>query len=125
MSDYAESFDELILEQGGKRVTWEWIGEGWSGDYDPGDPEDKPLLRFSCDRLEDGEWEGMENASYCTQLPITTCRRHLAIAASIILEAIDTDSSYKRDLEHLSWFCPEDFETPERKKMAMQPNLAI
>jgi len=129
MSDYNISFEEMTLEQSGLRVTWEWIGEGWEGDYDPDESEgfkDTPLLRFSCSKLVDGEWEGLEDASYCTQLPITTCRRHLAIAASIILEEIDTDSSYKRALEFMSWLCPADFENPNtRVPLTLQPNLTV
>ena len=111
------SFSDFIVEHNGYRVTWEWIGEGNDGDYNPDDPEDQPLLRFSCDKYtdrdEDGNlidsWEGMENASYCTQLPITTPKQYLARGAAIILEAIDTDKSYKRELERLSWFCLDDF----------------
>jgi hypothetical protein len=104
-------FDDFIVEHKGLRVTWEWIGEGWNGDYNPDNPDDDPLLRFSCDRfdVDSMDWVGMEDASYCTRLPISTPTRHLAIASAIILEEIDTDSSYKKALEHLSWFCPEDF----------------
>jgi len=130
MSDYNVSFVEVELIWKSMRVTWEWIGEGNEGDYNPDDPEDTPLLRFSCDHYiitddGDGYWEGMEDASYCTQLPVDTPMRHLVKAAGIIMEAIDTDSSYKRELEHLSWFCPEDFDKPEKKPMAAQPNLTI
>jgi hypothetical protein len=126
MSDYDIEFEELILEQGDKRVTWEWIGEGNEGDYNPDDPDDEPLLRFSCSKYTgDGEWEGMEDASYCTALPITTPRRYLAIAASIVLEAIDTNSSYKRELEHLSWFCLSDFEEQKSRSMKQQPSFKI
>jgi len=112
-----EDFDDLILTQGKHRVTWEYIGEGWSGDYDPNDPEDTPLLRFSCDEFgavdpdndaSPWEWYQMDDASYCTRLPVTTPTRHLARAAAIILEAI-RDVNYKKELERLSWFCPEDF----------------
>ena len=116
------SFEDISFEKKGYRVTWEWIGEGWSGDYNPDDPEDTPLLRFSCDKLVNGDWEGMDDASYCTQLPITTPKKYLKRGAEIILEAIDTDSSYKRELEWLSWFCLDDFEK-ENKGMALQPNL--
>lgn len=104
------TFEDFTVEHKGKRVTWEWIGEGYEGDYNPDNPEDTPLLRFSCDQLVDGNWEGMNDASYCTQLPISTPRQYLARGAAILLEAIDTDASYKRELERLSWFCIEDFQ---------------
>ena len=115
----SEEFTEVQVEHGDKRVTWEYIGEGESGDYDPKDPEDTPLLRFSCDRRVNPDtgigstgdpWEGMYDASYCTQLPTSTPLTVLLRAAGIIFEAIDTDASYKRALEGLSWFCLDDFD---------------
>jgi len=123
MSKYTEQdlvFSDLILERGDFRVTWEWIGEGWSGDYDEEDEQDDPLLRFSVDQHifpdEDSEenaesyWEQLDDASYCTRLPITTPTKHLAIAAAQILEEVeDHPDNYKRELESLSWFEPDDF----------------
>ena len=103
------SFEELILEHANKRVTWEWIGEGWSGDYDETDQEDTPLLRFSCDERVDDDWVSIDDASYCTRLPITTPTAYLVRGAGIVLEAIQKSSPKKR-LEELSWFCLEDFE---------------
>jgi hypothetical protein len=105
-----EEFEEIEVIKGDKRVTWEYIGEGWCGDYDPFDPEDTPLLRFSCDERIDGEWEGMCDASYCTRMPTDSPKEYLIRGAEIIHDAIDTTASYKRELEHLSWFCIEDFE---------------
>ena len=123
-------FNELTLERKGRRVTWEWIGEGNSGDYDPEDTEDTPLLRFSCYEYvespemalpesvgDDGtvavhdsmEWIAMDDASYCTQMPINTPPQILAQAAAIIMEAIE-DCSYKKRLEELSWLCLVDFQ---------------
>jgi hypothetical protein len=29
------------------KIELEWIGEGLDGDYNPGNPNDVPLLRFS------------------------------------------------------------------------------
>lgn len=104
MDDFADK--EFI--KGDYRVMWEWIGEGWSGDYDPDDPLDTRLLRFSCDKYVDGEWEQMDDASYCTALPINTPTEHLEIAADRIFDAIE-NASYKRELEYLSWFDPSDF----------------
>lgn len=107
-------FKEIEVTQGGNKVVWEWIGEGKDGDYNEADQTDIPLLRFSCytDRDESGEmygeWRDLPDASYCTQMPITSLRRHLLIASGVILDAIE-DSNYKRELERLSWFAPTDF----------------
>ena len=55
---------EMMLEEDGIRVEWEDIGEGICGDYNPEDPDDIPLLRFSVSILLDGQWEAVEDASY-------------------------------------------------------------
>lgn len=104
-------FQDFILERDNKRVVWEWIGEGWNGDYDKDNPEDVPLLRFSCREYStrDQAWYGMNDASYCTRMPINSSLDMLARAGVIILEVIVDDVSYKKRLEELSWFCPEDF----------------
>ena len=62
----------MMLEEDGIRVEWEDIGEGICGDYNPEDPDDHPLLRFSVSILLDGQWEAVEDASYCTQMPVDT-----------------------------------------------------
>ncbi|MHA2403848.1 MAG: hypothetical protein ACXADH_12710 [Candidatus Kariarchaeaceae archaeon] len=104
-----EEFTDIEVIKGDRKVTWEYLGEGWCGDYDPDDPEDNPLLRFSCDELIDGDWEQMDNGSYCTRMPTNSPKEYLLRGAGIILEAI-ADICYKKRLEELSWFCPEDFE---------------
>lgn len=61
----------------GYTVTWEHIGEGHSGDYNPRDPEDERLLRATLthrQHFDDGE-------SYCTALPVDTTREDLIRAS--------------------------------------------
>ena len=100
------------------RVEWVNLGEGWSGDYDPDDPEDENLLRFDC-YVHNGEiWEDPGDASYCTRMPANTDPRILRRVIKIILERFaDTYAahSYKRALEELSWLCPDDFKEEEKK----------
>lgn len=106
------AFNDLTVEHGLNRVTWEWIGEGLSGDYNEKDKEDVPLLRFSCDKydIDTGIWNPLDDSSYCTRLPITTPIRFLAIAATILIEAMNDESNTKKEFERLSWFCLDDFE---------------
>lgn len=105
-------FEEVEVIVGTKKVVWEALGEGLSGDYDPSDPEDRELLRFSCSRLnEDGEWEELPDSSYCTLLPVSQPFRDLVNAGGIIIEAIQS-APYKKRLEELSWFNPDDFNRP-------------
>lgn len=110
-----EEFEEITLTKGNKKVVLEWIGEGHEGDYNKDDSKDEQLIRFSCSefvhRREDGnlinDWDDLDNASYCTQLPVGTPFKHLVIAASEVMEAIQ-DVSYKKRLEKLSWLNQED-----------------
>lgn len=53
-----EAFEEMELVDGKYRIVWEYIGEGWDGDYNPEDESDTPLLRFSCDEKEGEERSG-------------------------------------------------------------------
>lgn len=82
-------------------------GEGFHGEYDPTDPDDQPLLRFSVYQRGEGEWEQVENASYCTQLnagislsdQIQICRTILGRVKPLI----NSDKSLRRECEDLSW----------------------
>ncbi len=108
------AFSEVKVASGRFRVVWEYIGEGLEGDFNPDDPDDYQHLRFSCDCRENKEWVGVENASYCTRLPISTPKRLLKLAARNVLEAV-SHSGHKRRLEELSWLCLEDFDNnPEQ-----------
>jgi len=101
------AFIEVVVERGGRRVTWEDIGEGISGDYNEDDPGDTPLLRFSCDKYVDGEWQELQDASYCTALPTNTpLHRLLGEYTPLILEALEQPSP-KRALEACSWMGTE------------------
>lgn len=107
------SFKELEVKKGALKVVWEWIGEGNECDYNPDDPDDVPLLRFSCYRKTGkgnkwSDWEQMDDASYCTRMPINSPKKYLKRGAEIILDAIEHES-YKKRLEELSWFCISDF----------------
>lgn len=66
---YPDCTVEMMLEEDGIRVEWEDIGEGICGDYNPEDPDDIPFLRFSVSILLDGQWEAVEDASYCSRVP--------------------------------------------------------
>lgn len=112
----------LEYEEGGVRVCWEDIGEGICGDYDPDDPDDIPLLRFYVDIFRDGKWEEVEDASYCTQMPVTTPKPTLDRALRFLhAEYKDALSGYpytsvKKLGERLSWISPDQFEERKGKK---------
>ncbi|MCA3267868.1 MAG: hypothetical protein ING19_17540, partial [Azospirillum sp.] len=88
------SFAELDVVKGDVRVTLEWIGEGNDGDFQLDDPDDTPLIRFSVYRRNvDGkntgnEFEPVDEASYCTRIPIDTDRATLRKVADRIMDEV-------------------------------------
>lgn len=95
---------DIHASRGSLTAVWEYIGEGWSGDYNPDDPDDTELLRFSVYRSD----IALEDASYCTQMPVGTDEAILRRGLEVILDAAES-SSPKRRLEELSWMKPSDF----------------
>jgi hypothetical protein len=98
------------------RVDLEWIGEGVSGDFDPDDPNDVPLLRFTVYRREVESatgWTQVSDASYCTNLPATAPRAILAHAIKRIYDEVaaevEEDNDVKRLCENLSHISPDWF----------------
>jgi hypothetical protein len=66
MSDH-EDFQDVIVKHRGVRATLTYLGEGWSGDYDPKDKKDAPLLRIDVDSLADEErTDDRVHGSWCT-----------------------------------------------------------
>lgn len=81
----------------------EHIGEGYSGDYDPANPEDKKLLRFTV--LKDGVQ--VDDASYCTMILETSpIEAQIRVCTEIMLwvySALKSGAPIKRICERLSW----------------------
>ena len=107
MEDFAFKEIELTDDTGKVVVVLEDIGEGWNGDYNPEDPDDTPLVRFSVLEKDGEVYLPVDDASYCTQLSIFTNREQLeAIARSILAEVapeVLAGNSVKRLCERLSW----------------------
>lgn len=108
------TFVDMELTEGKYRVVLEYIGEGADGDFDESDPDDEPLLRFSCYEKIDGEFESIDDASYCTQLTTDTPRDILDRALKVIMrelkDARDGGSSGKKAMEQMSWLSIRDFQ---------------
>ena len=110
-----EKSGQTSLERDGFRVEWVSLGEGNFGDYNPADPEDQELLRFDVSRQdENGQWEQIQDGSYCTLMPVDTSSEILRAALNYILVEIGGGFNIKRRLEQLSWLSPEDFPHPQR-----------
>lgn len=97
--------DELV--KGNVWISWAELGEGLSGDYEPSDPEDVELLRFDVDRLVNGEWQPVDDASYCTQVPVSATanerKKGLEMLMSELFEPVTRRVSVKKLCERLSW----------------------
>jgi hypothetical protein len=101
-------FDQISVERDGFVLEWEYIDEGFSGDYDPEDPDDRQLLRFTIYKiLENGTNEQMDDASYCTLVEINTDRELLKSMGEMILQRfLDDYPNYKHSMEEMSWITP-------------------
>ena len=112
----AEDTDMPVTIEGGRvRADWYNADEGICGDYNPDDPMDENLLRFDVMwKNEDGEWEQIDDASYCTRTYADTAIEELTKALFIIYKEYDNviDSypwhSLKKLGERLSWICAEE-----------------
>jgi hypothetical protein len=102
-----DDFKDITVSERGVLVGIEYIGEGECGDYNPADPDDKPLVRFWVSRKVGRRWEFVEDSSYCTGIPATTPRSQLRLHAERILSIVGDDvrngESIKRTCERLSW----------------------
>lgn len=96
-------------------VGWTELGEGIDGDYNPGDPEDVELLRFDVSRLVNGEWEAIDDASYCTQVPVSATPEQRTKGLQLIMDEVyewaSQGYSIKKPCERLSWISLESIET--------------
>ena len=50
-------------------IEFEYIGEGYNGDYDPNDPDDKMLVRLT---VKETHNLGNNTATFCTSIPLDT-----------------------------------------------------
>ena len=100
------------LTANGVTVELDSIGEGLSGDYDPKDKDDVPLLRFTV--LKDSvlgsgyvQNEPVEDASYCTQVPtnitIVEATKILGAIMNEVFEPVTHGYSIKKMCERISW----------------------
>lgn len=92
------------------KVEWVDLGEGFSGDWDPDDPEDQALLRFDISRFENKEWVEIPDASYCTLFPSDSSDELKIKSLKHIMNYIYSNAasgrSIKKDCEQLSWIEP-------------------
>jgi len=127
-------FQEMSLTRGELRIVWEYIGEGWQGEF--GEVEDdEPLLRFTVYRhvddpalreelggSDDDPWIPVEDSSYCTRMPVMTPVATLRRALELMMDRVESDfhaddygCGVKRTCEELSWFEPASVERADAR----------
>ena len=96
-------------------VEWTELGEGIDGDYNPNDSEDVELLRFDVSRLVNGGWGVIDDASYCTQVPVSATPEQRAKGLQLIMDEVyewaSQSHSIKKLCERLSWISLGSIET--------------
>lgn len=114
--NYYGTDDETVAEikDGNIKVEWAWIGEGYNGDYNPNDRGDVELLRFYVYMWDGEDWEEVENASYCTSIPLHTDPNIIEDSIRLLYNRFsdalsDRYASVKRLGEELSWISLDDF----------------
>lgn len=97
------------LTKGNVLVEFVDLGEGWVGDYDPDDPYDESLLRFDVSLVDPSNMSyiPVDDASYCTRIPVDTDVETLSTLLGIIMgevyEPLQEGHSIKKICERLSW----------------------
>lgn len=96
--------DEFDVDWNDLRLSWTYEDEGLNGTYDPEDPDDYPLLRFTIyQRQEDDAYHPVEDCSYCTLVERGVSQDVLLGAGSAILRLFIMSESKKRAMEMMSW----------------------
>ena len=84
--------------------------EGYNGDYNSNDPNDKRLYRFDVDIMEDNMWIPVDDASYCTNLhtdmPAEVINNSMNYIMDKVFAPCSNKSSIKKLCEMLSWINP-------------------
>lgn len=95
------------------RVDWSELGEGYSGDYNPNDPDDVELLRFDVFVWSDEthEWRDPGDVSYCTRFPASATPEQRQKALVYIMDELEPNhGNLKHTCERLSWISLETLE---------------
>jgi len=75
--------------------------------YESDNPRNRLLFRFDVEKLNDGEWQLVEGASYCTlltaDLPLDKLQKALNYLAGHIIPIAKNGESLKKTCEYLSW----------------------
>lgn len=126
---YEEKANYMEQESGRLRVVWENLNEGICGDY-TGEPDDVNLLRFTVYIKRGDQYEEVDDASYCTNIPADTEPEILLKGLQLLLKEYDVLQrdpyvSVKKIGERLSHMSPEDFKviTPDMIRTGIEQGI--
>lgn len=93
-------------------VIAEYIGEGFGGDYDDGDPQDLPLMRYDFYRTSNNPGPDLYGESYedsyCTLMPITNPSAVMGMA-KIFLDTLNSHTIFlKHEIRRLTHTTPDE-----------------
>ena len=88
---------DIVQESGDYRVELFYAGEGYHGDYEENNPDDKPLYRADVFVKENGEWNLA--ASCCTMCSVKDEENYKIEFANQILSAAINGKHNHRDIE--------------------------
>lgn len=95
-----ENFEPVELTDEKVKVIWDYIGEGYNGDYNRFDKNDVPLLRLDVYLKDDfDEWHKKE--SVCTNFRATTAFNEKYKSLIYILEYISKGLEIGKTLKEL------------------------
>lgn len=110
MSQFTKVINVDTLIKDRVRIEWVELGEGWSGDWNPDDPNDEELLRFDVSWLDDnGEWVDPGDVSYCTRFPASATNvqrtKGLEMLMNAFYEPLMNNNGYggRKIGEEMSW----------------------
>lgn len=96
------------------KVVFENIGEGYHGDYDETDLEDKNLLRFSVYVNDETGWIPVDDASYCTLVSADISEEKMTDLLNVLMNEFynvlhkNIYASVKKLGERMSWISEEE-----------------
>ena len=102
-------YEEKELIKDNIKVVLVNLNEGFYGDYNADNPKDKNFLRFEVYMNNQGEWQEVEDASYCTCLEADADEEKMDKCLEILMNEFydvlhdNPEISVKKLGERLSW----------------------
>lgn len=109
-----DDFDDIEAQEGDVKVVFEYIGEGYCGEYrESGKEDDAPLLRFTIHEkyyVNDGSgtdhpdwnWVEVDSGSYCTTVTIDTPKEIVEKFAKHILDEVKDYIAAERSIRSVA-----------------------